>query len=336
MQPSNSGIGIDWQNEPARAWLAAIVDSSYDAIVSKDLDGVITSWNRAAESLFGYTSSEAIGQSVRMLIPADRQDEEEQILSRVRRGEKVDSFETVRKRKNGSIVQVSLTISPIHDEDGRIIGASKIARDITATRENERRIRLLLREINHRVKNQYAVILAMVRETLKHSESSEQFQQQIQYRIAALAKSHDLLVEQEWKEAMLLNLIQQQLAPFGNDHLVATFGPPVRLNANAVLHLGMAFHELATNSMKYGVLGKSVGSIGISWSLDDADGFHLVWEETVAQSAPASSRGGFGTLVLTRISPQALNGSAAIELMPEQFRWNFCAALADISEMADP
>lgn len=112
--------------------LASIVDSSDDAIVSKDLNGVITSWNKSAERLFGYTAQEAIGKTVaELLIPADRQNEETDILARLRRGERVDHFETLRKRKDGSLVDVSLTISPVRDAQGHIIGASKIARDIS-------------------------------------------------------------------------------------------------------------------------------------------------------------------------------------------------------------
>jgi len=111
--------------------LAAIVDSSDDAIVSKDLNGIITSWNTAAERMFGYTAAEAIGRSIRMLIPAELQDEEDMVLARIRNGEKVDHFETVRQRKDGSRLSISLTVSPIRNDRGEIVGASKIARDTT-------------------------------------------------------------------------------------------------------------------------------------------------------------------------------------------------------------
>jgi PAS domain S-box-containing protein len=111
--------------------LARVVESSDDAIVSKNLDGIITSWNRAAERVFGYSAAEAIGQSIRMIIPADRQLEEDMVLARIRSGEAVTHFETVRQRKDGTRFPISLTVSPIHDDTGRVIGASKIARDLT-------------------------------------------------------------------------------------------------------------------------------------------------------------------------------------------------------------
>src|SRR4051812_15516337 len=115
--------------------LARVVDSSDDAIVSKDLNGVITSWNRAAERMFGYTSDEAVGQSIRMIIPQDRQSEEDTVLARIRAGQSVTHFETLRQRKDGTIVPISLTVSPILDDAGRVIGASKIARDISERTE---------------------------------------------------------------------------------------------------------------------------------------------------------------------------------------------------------
>jgi len=109
--------------------LASIVDSSDDAIVSKTLEGVITSWNGGAERLFGYTAKEAIGQHISMIIPSDRRDEETSILARLSKGERIDHFDTIRLRKDGSKLQISLTISPVRDASGKIIGASKIARD---------------------------------------------------------------------------------------------------------------------------------------------------------------------------------------------------------------
>ena len=118
-------------SEITRRHLAKIVESSDDAIISKDLNGIITSWNAAAESMFGYTAQEAIGKSIRMIIPADRQREEDFVLGRIRIGEPVTHYETVRQHKNGTLFPISLSVSPIYDDDGVVIGASKIARDIT-------------------------------------------------------------------------------------------------------------------------------------------------------------------------------------------------------------
>jgi PAS domain S-box-containing protein len=122
----------------APSLLAAIVDSSDDAIVSKNLDGIITSWNKSAERIFGYPAEEAIGSPITLIIPNDRWDEEVEIIRKIKRGERVDHFETIRQRKDGSLLNVSVTISPVKDGPGRIVGASKVARDITIRRSSEK------------------------------------------------------------------------------------------------------------------------------------------------------------------------------------------------------
>src|SRR5947208_1874393 len=122
---------VDARSTQLSAQLAAIVDSSDDAIVSETLDGVITSWNRGAERLFGYTATEAVGQHISLIIPEDRKVEEEDVLARLRRGERIEHFETVRQAKDGRQVYISLTVSPVRDAKGTIIGASKVARNIT-------------------------------------------------------------------------------------------------------------------------------------------------------------------------------------------------------------
>jgi PAS domain S-box-containing protein len=125
----------------ARFRMAAIVDSSDDAIISKNLDGMITSWNRGAERVFGYAVDEAVGQHITLIIPADRREEETEILARLKRAERIDHFETIRQRKDGSLVNISLTVSPVKDSKGAVIGASKVARDITERKDAERALR---------------------------------------------------------------------------------------------------------------------------------------------------------------------------------------------------
>jgi len=153
------------RGEQAAALLSAIVDSSDDAIISKDLNGIITSWNESAERLFGYSVEEAIGRSITMLIPADRRGEEREILNRLKRGERIDHFDTIRIRKDGTPFPISLTISPIKDRGGRIVGASKIAHDITsrkkseaALKEADRRKDEFLATLAHELRNPLAPI----------------------------------------------------------------------------------------------------------------------------------------------------------------------------------
>lgn len=193
-----------------------------------------------AERLFGYSSEEALDNHITMLFPPEHVDEEPMIIERIRRGERVESFETVRRRKDGTDIPVSLTISPVRDSIGRIVGASKIARDITAAKESEQRIRMLMREVNHRVKNEYAVILSMIRETNNRSESPDIFEKRVRERIMALSRSHDLLVS-----ATVADLILDQAKLLGREDAIALHGPPLVLTPNAVQYLG----SLSMNSV---------------------------------------------------------------------------------------
>ena len=158
------------QVERSTGLLAAIVDSSDDAIVSKNLDGLITSWNRGAERLFGYSPEEAIGQNIRLIIPPDRRGEEEKLLARLRRGERIDHFETVRLRKDGTAIDMSVTISPLKDAAGRVIGASKVGRDISERKRTEARLKELHDHLELRVSERTAELEKKNRELLKQTE----------------------------------------------------------------------------------------------------------------------------------------------------------------------
>ena len=148
--------------EPDALRLAAIVESSEDAIVGKNLDGIVFSWNRAAERIFGYTAEEMVGKSIRTIIPEERQTEEDEVIARIRAGLRVDHFETIRRRKDGTLIPISLTISPIRDEKGRIIGASKVARDITERKQadNERARLLAIAQEAGRLKDEFLATLS--------------------------------------------------------------------------------------------------------------------------------------------------------------------------------
>src|SRR3984885_6064439 len=153
--------------------LAAIVESSDDAIISKDLNGIIQTWNRGAERVFGYTADEVIGKPVTILMPADRLDEEPGILARIRRGERIDHYETVRQRKDGSLIDISLTVSPMRNGSGEIVAASKIARDISEQKRAESQRALLTAELNHRVKNTLATVISIARQSFAGVEVGE-------------------------------------------------------------------------------------------------------------------------------------------------------------------
>jgi PAS domain S-box-containing protein len=251
-----------------RVWLAAIIDSSDDAILSKTLDGIVTSWNRAATRIFGYLPEEMIGQPIMRIIPQELRAEEVEILSKLRRGERIEHFETVRLSKDGHLIDISLTISPVHDEAGNVIGASKIARDITEKKRAEKTRQLLLNELNHRVKNMLASVQAIVQGTLRNTSDPAQFVDSFSGRIQSLARVHSLLSTSTWYGADLRELIRDQImrGPVDESRLTA-WGPAVHLEPQMALHIALMLHELGTNSLKYGALSASTGWITVSWTV---------------------------------------------------------------------
>jgi len=229
--------------------LASIVECSDDAIYSLSLDGIITSWNEGAEQIFGYATEEVIGRPITILIPSDRRDEELAIIERVRRGERIKHYETVRQRKNGSLIVISLYLSPVTSAEGEIVGASKIARDITERKRNEEQIAT---EAEHRTKNVLATVQATV--NLSQSKTLDGLKRAIEGRIQALANVHALFVKSRWNGAELSSLVVQELAPYLHDKesRANIDGPQLLLEPNTAQTIAITLHELATNAAKYG------------------------------------------------------------------------------------
>jgi PAS domain S-box-containing protein len=304
------------ERETRLRWLASIVESSDDAIVTKNLDGIIASWNGGAERVFGYTAEEAIGQPITIVIPQDRLDEERTILTRIRRGERIDHFETVRQRRHGSLIVVSLTVSPVKNAEGKIVGASKIARDITGQKRSQEQIATLAREAEHRSKNLLASVQAMVK--LSQSDTSEGLKDAIEGRIRALANVHSLFVETRWVGAELSTIAAQELAPYSKEAETRARidGPQVFLKPDIAQSIALILHELATNAAKYGALSAAEGWIDLKW-LHGADGWlTLCWTELGGPDIQTPTRQGFGTRVIERLVGQ-LKGKARFDWRPE-------------------
>lgn len=289
-----------------RAWLAAIIDGSGDAIISKDLQGIIQSWNQGATRLFGYAPEEVIGKSVTILIPKDRLNEEPRILAEIQRGRRILPFETQRLRKDGELIDISLTISPIHNAQGNIVGASKIARDITERRMAQEQQRLLMGEMRHRVKNLFALASAIVTISSRSAGSLDQVVGMIQDRLQALARAHELTMTDAADaiatppQTDLLALINAILAPYSSDNRIIVEGPQLLLGGRSVTHIALLLHELATNAAKYGSLSVPEGRLAVQVESNGAH-VHLRWEESggpepaASGSETAPEADGFGT-----------------------------------------
>jgi PAS domain S-box-containing protein len=314
------------ESERAAQQLAAIVESAEDAIISKSLDGVIMSWNRGAERLFGYTAAEAIGQPITMLIPSERHNEEPEILRRIRRGERVDHYDAVRKRKDGTLVPLSLTVSPIRNERGEVVGASKIARNISERRRAEETQALLLREMNHRVKNLFALAGSLVSLSTRFAATPKELADAVRERLAALARAHTLTLPDHAKDprtdrsttlhALVQTILSPHLDPGSCDGRFSIGGPDLRVGQDAVTGLALLLHEFATNAAKYGSLSSAGGRVTVAWTIAE-DELSLTWREDGGPPISGEVRSeGFGSL-LARSTLAQFGGRIERDWRPE-------------------
>src|SRR5262245_20175542 len=303
------------KKEISAAHLAALVESSGDAIVTKDLEGIITSWNPGAEQVFGYTAEEIIGKSVTILIPPDRFDEEPGILERVRRGERIEHYDTVRRRKDGRLIDVSLTVSPMKGSDGKIVGASKIARDVTERKRLQEQQKLVVSEMRHRIKNSLATIQAVANQTVKNASERDAFIS----RLHALDRAYDVLTTDTWQKASLSAAVNNALEPFQEKlgTRITVNGPPyLWLEAAKTVMVSMMMHELATNAMKYGALSNGTGRVSITWDRHPSpDLVKLVWQENGGPPVVDPKRKGFGSYLIERAFGRRL-GHAELVFSP--------------------
>jgi PAS domain S-box-containing protein len=302
------------KSELTSARLAAIVQSSDDAIVSKTLEGKVTSWNASAMRIFGYAAEEMIGEPIIKVIPHELLSEETEILAKIRRGERIDHYETVRLTKDGRRINISLTVSPVRDRMGNVVGISKVARDITERKRAEDLQRLLIGELNHRVKNTLATVQAIAHQTLRRAKSPVDFVSSFSGRVQALARAHTLLTQSTWMGANVMDMVRDQLLLGSEaDDRITCEGPPLMLEPQVSLHLAMVLHELGTNARKYGALSVPTGRLSVSWEIETAGNrsLNLQWRESAGPMVQAPTERGFGSTLIEQ-SLQAHGGVASI------------------------
>jgi PAS domain S-box-containing protein len=337
-------IDLKMQNQrnthDTAAELAAIVESSDDAILSKNLDGIILSWNKGAERLFGYKPDEVIGKHVSILIPEERHDEEPSIIARICRGERIEHYETIRLRKDGSLIDISLSVSPIRNADGVVVGASKIARDITERRRAQDRQTLLLREMSHRVKNLFALATSVVTMSARSAETPAALATAIRERLSALARAHDLTlpdlqdggVKTDWTTG-LAALLDTILAPYrdADRKRIAITGCDVPIGKSALTSLALLLHEFATNAAKYGALSVPEGMIAIKASVEDGE-MRMTWTETGGPELPGTTIvEGFGSRLERAAVQGQLCGSVTREWRKEGLVIRLSVPLSSLS-----
>jgi PAS domain S-box-containing protein len=302
--------------------LDAILQSAIEyAIISMDLDGLVTTWNEGARRILGWEEAEMVGQAASVIfIPEDRQAgiPQQEMASALSTGHGND--ERWHVRKDGTLFWASGQMMALKSDDGEVEGFVKILRDRTDQRENEERQRVLMHELAHRMKNTLAVVQAITSQSFRNSASLDEAAQAISARIAAYSKAHDILLQQNWlgtSIAMIVDATAVNLGLAESDRFKAS-GPAVVLGPQAALAFSLVLHELATNASKYGALSAEVGHIEIVWSVKHKEGAeHLMfsWREIGGPLVTPPSKKGFGSRLIG--SSLSAFGDVSLHYLPE-------------------
>lgn len=291
--------------EAKSSW-PGLIEAIPAALIVVDAAGRIALVNAQAEQLFGYRSEELIGQSIEQLLPARHRAEHPRLRAEFSADARPRPMGAGRElyalRKDGREVPVEIGLNPIETADGPMVLAA-IA-DISERRRAEQQRELLIRELNHRVKNILAIVQSIAAQTLRGTDSREEFGERFSGRLAALAAAHDLLVQRSWGTIELATLLERALAVTAAPERIVLEGEPVSLESTAAVSMSLLVHELATNAVKYGALSPPAGRIEIRWALTAASPPALVvrWVERGVRPVQPPARQGFGTRLIDQVT----------------------------------
>ena len=287
-------------------------------------DNPIIFANDSFLSLTGYRREEVLGKSFNFLL-AHSADAE--ALARIKtefEGASNGGAELLYRRKDGSEFWSVVFISPVRDEDGDIVQYFASMVDLTRQKENEVQLRMLIDELNHRVKNTLSTVQSIVRQTLRTSSDPATIRDSIESRLFAFSRSHDLLTREKWESAGLYDIVHDAVEPFvaagGRTDRIAITGENIRFPPKAALALGIAFNELATNAVKYGALANAAGSILIEWTIETTPAgsrLLLKWQEKDGPMVTPPAHKGFGSRVIERGLAHELAGNAHLDYRPD-------------------
>ncbi|TCR65960.1 HWE histidine kinase domain-containing protein [Rhizobium sp. BK376] len=286
-------------------FLEAIVQSAIDyAIISMDLDGLVTSWNEGARRILGWSADEMVGKpATAFFIQEDREKglPQREMTSALSAGRGSD--ERWHLRKDGTTFWASGEMMALRAEDDVVIGFIKILRDRTQERDQADRQRLLMHELGHRMKNTLSVVQSIATQSLRNATSLDDASEKLQARIAAYSKAHDILLQKNWVSATLGNIVEAARVNIGMEGSgrIQVEGPDVELGPQAALSFSLVLHELLTNACKYGALSNEEGMIHLSWTIEHRrteDFLVAKWRETGGPAVAGPTRKGFGSRLI--------------------------------------
>ena len=310
-----------------------ILNSAADyAIITMTMDGCVTGWNAGARKIMGYTEAEILGRSGDIVFTfEDRAGG--RFAAELRRAIETGRANNERwhLRRDGTRFWASGVMMPLLDADGHLQGFLNILRDRTEARAEMERRELLMAEMNHRIKNTFAIVQAVAAQTQRHTETAAEFQAAFRARLVVLARSNDVLIRADWHDAPLREVIESALGAYGGEPgRIAVEGPSVLLAANLAVTVSLAFHELATNAVKYGALSVPTGRVDVSWtkttSRNDVGRVNIVWRERGGPSVELPQHRGFGSQLLEKGMPS--DGTVKLDFQPEGLECRICLPLS--------
>jgi PAS domain S-box-containing protein len=313
----NASLGV------SEARFRNLLENAPDAMLIVDGQERIVLVNAEAEKMFGYARADMLGQPIDLLMPERFRGQHHRLMPAFVADPRVRRMgygrELFGQRRDGTEFPIETNLSLLSGGTGGLVASA--IRDITARRDAEERQGLLIRELNHRVKNALASVQAIVSHTLSTAGGAQAFSEALTARLGALSQSHDVLTRNEWSGAEIGDLVSEQLRPYGawEDGRFRVGGPSVKLAPNRAVTLGMLLGELATNAAKYGALSVDAGEVSVVWDVGVDDGIstvHLVWSESGGPPVRRPKTPGFGTRLIERSSTSGLGGSARLDFKP--------------------
>ena len=316
--------------------LNAVLDNASVAVFGMDEHQHCIYMNPAAEALTGYTLAETNGRPLHDVVHHSYPDGrpfpiEECAIDRAFPENNKEQGEEVFVHKDGSFYPIAFTASPIRDEDAKTIGTIIEVRDISSEKAAKERQALLIGELHHRVKNTLTTVQSIMNFTLRTSETMEAFRQGMTGRLASLARSHTLLIDNEWAGADLEKIIRAELEPYDEGERLTLDGATFHLPVDAAVPLAMAVHELATNAVKYGALSVPDGQLTVGWRTERTENgtmLHLEWAESNGPPVAPPTRRGFGSTLLERVLGGQVGGTVDVTYPPEGARVRIQAVIS--------